>query len=442
MIVMKFGGSSVADREQIEKVQQIIASRKSKSPVVVSSAHKGVTNLLVDCAHEAAQGRSDPSPVINRQREILASLGCPDYLLDELFGELTDLLRGLALIKELTPRSLDYVQSFGERMSVRALADFFTRHGMAAKAFDAWELGFITDSNFGAARPVEGYERMMRSAFESQVDKDTVAIVTGFVGRNDRDEITTVGRNGSDLTATLIGAALHADEVEIWTDTNGVMTADPRLVESARNIPAMTFAEASELAYFGSRVLHPATLVPAIKKRIPVRVLNTNDPEHPGTVIQEQSQDGSGEITSIAHKGGQVVLTIHSERMFGQSGFLARVFEVLGRHEVVIDMISTSEVSVSMTTDSYDNLNAAIRELEDFGRCVLYSEKAILCVVGRNIANARGLGGRVLAALAKEGIDIEMISHGIDSINLSLLVHDSDVKRAVPILHDALFAAE
>ncbi|MCK6438597.1 MAG: aspartate kinase, partial [Planctomycetes bacterium] len=302
-------------------------------------------------------------------------------------------------------------------------------------------LGFITDSNFGAALPLPGYETAMRDAVNKLVPKDTVPIITGFVGKNEAGEITTVGRNGSDFTGTLVGAALGSDEIEIWTDTDGVMTADPRVIAGVRSIPEMTFAEAAELANYGSRVLHPSSIYPAVKRNIPVRVLNTNRPEHPGTVIVRDTSDGREALTSIAYDDKQAVVSITSTQMLGQVGFLAKVFDVIGRNGVDVDMIATSEVSVSMTTNgkNIDKLNGAIKELEQFGKVVVYTDKTILCVVGPNLSGTRGIGAKVLAALSGAGINIDMVSYGADSINFSMVIDDRDTPKAVATLHKALF---
>jgi len=294
------------------------------------------------------EGVAIPVRADARQQAVADSLGCPAGLLEPLYAEIRDLLRGISLVKELSPRSLDYISSFGERMSVRCIADFFSREGLAADAHDVWDLGFVTDSRFGRARPVPGWEEKARAAVAA-LPEDRVPVVTGFVGKNAAGEITTVGRNGSDLTCTLLAAALEADEAQIWTDTDGVMTADPSVVSGARNIPHMRFDEAAELAYFGSRVLHPSTLLPALDAKIPVRVLNTNRPAHPGTVIADLGPENPERVTSIAYKERQTVVKVASTRMFGESGFLARVFEVLARHEVIVDVVTTSEVSVSLT---------------------------------------------------------------------------------------------
>ncbi len=439
MLVMKFGGSSVANRSQIEKVLGIVRAAATRAPLVVSSAHKGVTDALVRAAREAAGGRFDPEPVLSRQRGVAEELGCPRDLLEPLFAELVDLLRGIHLVRELSPRSLDFVSSFGERWSVRALADFFSREGLAATARDVWDLGFVTDDQFGCARPVPGWERGAREAYAA-LPNGRVPIVTGFVGKNAAGEITTVGRNGSDLTATLLGAALGAEEVQIWSDTDGVMTADPSVVPGARSIAAMKFEEAAELAYFGSRVLHPGTLLPAMAARIPVRVLNTNRPDHPGTVIAESAQNPN-EVTSIAYKEGQHVLTISSLRMFGESGFLGRVFEVCARHGVVVDVVTTSEISVSITGDARAPIERAAAELAALGEVRVESGRSILVVVGQHLARRAGLGAEILGAIAAAGVNVELISHAFGAINLTLVVKDEDVGKTAAVLHRVLFEA-
>jgi len=439
VIVMKFGGSSVANREQIEKVLAIVRSYLDRQPIVVSSAHKGITDALIDAARASASGSDAGERVIARQSEIASSLGCDPELLAPFYTEIRDLLRGIRLVKELSPRSLDYISSFGERMSVRCIADFFARHGLPAKAFDSWELGFVTDSNFGRARPLPGLDTRMRAALEQKVPRGVVPIVTGFVGLDEAGEITTVGRNGSDLTASLVGAAVDAAEVQIWSDTDGVMTADPSVVTNARSIPQMRFDEAAELAYFGSRVLHPSTLLPAMQKSIPVRVMNTNRPDHPGTVIEGTPTPNPRTVTSIAYKERQAVLTLISTRMFEQVGFLAEFFSVIARHNIDADMIATSEVTVSVSSYNVRGFEAALPELEKLGKAEIHTGKTILSIVGQHMAKTRGLGGRILHAIAETGANVEMMGFGMGSINFTVVIDDADIEKAVPALHRVLF---
>ena len=440
MLVMKFGGSSVADARQIEKVCSIVRVRSPRVPVVVASAHKGITNALIAAGRAAAAGQADAgAAVVARQRAIARDAGAPDSMLAPFFQEIDDLLRGVRLVKELSPRSLDTISSYGERMSVRVIADFFSRHGLPARAYDVWDLGFVTDSTFGQARPMAGYEARMREAFAREVPQGVVPVVTGFVGKNEAGDITTVGRNGSDLTATLVAAALGAEEVEIWSDTDGVMTADPALVRTAQSIPTMSFDEAAELAYFGSRVLHPETLIPATGCGIPVRVLNTNRPDHPGTVIERVGGGRDAGVTSIAYKEGQSVLTVRSPRMFAHSGFLSRIFETAARHGVVVDMVATSEISVSLSAADQEPLRRVADELGALGECRLVTHKTILAVVGHPLPERAGIGAKVLGALARAGVNVEMISYGHESINFSIVLDDADVGKAVPALHGELF---
>ncbi|MCF6227165.1 MAG: aspartate kinase [Planctomycetes bacterium] len=440
MLVMKFGGSSLADVTQVQKAFQIVKSRAGRKPVVVCSAHKGVTDALIQAGKSAVKGEPDAHEIIEKERAILAGLGCADDLLDPFFREIEDLLRGISLVREASPRSMDYLQSFGERMSVRAVADYFSRNGLKAEAYDAWDLGFITGENFGCARPLTGFENRIKAEFEKHVGSDVIPIITGFVGKTGAGVITTVGRNGSDFTATCFAAALGADECEIWTDTDGVMTADPSVVKAAKSIQYMSFAEAGELAYYGGRVLHPSTLLPAVKKNIPVRVLNTNNPDAAGTVITEKGGDNGMPVTSIAYKESQSVITIESTQMLGQYGFLAKVFDVLGRERIDIDMITTSEISVSMTCPDASNLNGAVKGLEQYGRVNVSSDKTIVCIVGKNVRKMHGLGAKVFTALRDADVNVEMVSQGANKINLSLLIDDSDIGAAIPALHDALFA--
>lgn len=440
VLVMKFGGSSLADAEQLHKVAEVVASRREARPFVVCSAHKGVTDGLVNAAAAAARGDVSADAVIERQSAVASAVGLDPLTLEPFFEDLRSVLKGISLVREASPRVLDFVQSFGERMSVRTVAHALREAGLKAEAFDAFDLGFITDAEFGRARPVEDYESRVRSAVGERIASGTIPVVTGFVGQTADGEITTVGRNGSDFSATAFAAALDAAECQIWTDTDGVMTADPSLCPAARNIPKMSFAEASELAQYGGRVLHPSTLMPAIRKNIPVRVLNTNRPDHAGTVITRDGDSTSAEaITSVVYKPGQTAITIQSATMLGQPGFLAQVFDILGRDGVDIDMVSTSEVSVSLTTGSRSELARTLRRLESLGRVSTETGRALLCVVGRQIRSAPGIAARVFGALEQAGVNVEMISHGANAINLSMVIRDEAVPEAVRGLHGAFF---
>ena len=281
MIIMKFGGSSLGTAEAIQNIFGIVRGRVDRDPVLVVSAHAGVTDSLVEIARTAPGGDADTSTIEDLHHRLLDGLDLPVDLLDEQLGEMADLVRGMKLVSEASPRVRDLLLSFGERCSARVLAAYFNQQGLRAQAVDAFEVGLRTDGNFGRARPVADDGRIAENI--SKVEG--IPILTGFLGRDADGNITTLGRNGSDYSAALFGNALDAEEIQIWTDVDGVMTADPRLVEGAQPIPIMSFGEASELAYYGGKVLHPATILPAMEKSIPVRVLNTHSADKPGTVI-------------------------------------------------------------------------------------------------------------------------------------------------------------
>lgn len=439
MIVMKFGGTSVGEAERIRRVAGLVRARLDRRPVVVVSAHAGVTNRLDELANAALGKRVDIAPVREIHARILADLGLPADLVDDLLEELASLLTGVTLVKELTPRSRDYIHSFGERLSSRIVAAAFRAEGLSARALLAWDLGLVTDSSFGSAHPLkESFPRIRRS-LEKVSD---VPVVTGYVAKDRDGNITTLGRSGSDYTASIIGAAVGAEEIQIWTDVNGVMTADPRIAPAAASIPTLTFAEASELAYYGARVIHPSTMVPAVEKGIPIRVLNTGEPDHPGTVILGRAEEAGPPVRSIAHRRGLTLINVVSTRMLLQHGFVARLFEVFERHEVVVDMIATSEISVSITTDSKKDVSPCVRELSGFADVAIEKGKAIVCLVGDGIRTSPGTVATIFDTLRDAGVATRMISVGATRINVSFLVEEADVVPAVQALHRAFFETE
>jgi aspartate kinase len=265
-------------------------------------------------------------------------------------------------------------------------------------------------------------------------------VVTGFLGRTADGRTTTLGRGGSDYSAALVGAALDAEEIQIWTDTSGMLSADPRIVPEARPVPRLSFAEASELAYFGARVLHPKTLLPAMERKIPVRVLNTARPEDPGSLITSAGAPGEGtwRAKSIASKKGITAVNIASTRMLLAHGFLARVFEVFGRHHIVVDLVTTSEVTISVTVDDASRLGEAIAELEGIGEVEVRPGLAVVAVVGEGAPQQIGLPGHVFTLLGGVGVGVEMISQGASRVNLSFVVREQDADKAVRLLHRGL----
>lgn len=444
MIVMKFGGSSVSTAERVKGVVEIVKARRAKKPVVVVSALRGVTDDLITLANEALKGRGDVFDKIkSRHLELLGGLGLPANLLDAPLNELAVLTKGISLVKELTSRTLDYVLSFGERLSARAIAAHMTRSGLPAAAHDAFEVGMITDDSFGGANPLPEAEEELRRHLSKT---DPVPVVTGYIGRTKSGDITTLGRNGSDFTATIVGAALGAEEIQIWSDVDGVMTADPRIVPQARTLDVLSFEEASELAYYGGQVFHPSTIVPAMLKGIPVRALNTFKPDGAGTTILPTGTAGLPKVEiprlgvkSIAYRRNQHVINITTPRMLMGFGFLARIFDIFARHRIVVNMVATSEVSVSLTVDSPKRLDDAARDLREFANVDVEPDRAIICVVGEGLKTTPGVSGEIFGAMRDAGVNILMISQGASKINVAFVVKNDDAAKAVQALHRTFF---
>lgn len=440
MRVMKFGGTSVGDPTRIANLCDIVGRALPLRPVVVVSAASKVTDMLLTAARHAKEGRVDPKPIEERVTTLLGAFDLSTELVANEFAGLRAALDAIAARGEATLELVDAVASYGERISVRSTAAILRQRGLDAVACDAFDLGMVTDANFGGAEPLAESADLLRAGVTSLVDVGKVPVVTGFIGRTLDGRVTTLGRGGSDYSAAIVGAAVHADEIEIWTDVPGVMSADPRVAPDARTIPVLSFHEAAELAYFGAKVLHPKTIHPAVQRGIPVRVKNTFEPDHPGTVITAEGDRTARGARALAHKRGIRSVNIVSTRMLLAHGFLAKIFEVFARHRVVVDLVSTSEVSVSCTVDKDDGLDDAIRELRTYGEVTVNRDHTLVCVVAAGLLDDPKPCARVFAVLAEEGIPTQLLSMGASAINLSLLVPDAHGERAVRALHRALFA--
>lgn len=440
MIVLKFGGTSVGGAEPIRRVCGIIKDCLERRPVIISSAVGGVTNRLfetVDQAREGGDWSAEFDALGAVHRDILTELELDPELVQPLLEELGDLLRGIALIRECTPRMKDYFVSFGERLSVRILAAYLTKTGVPAKAFDAFEVGLLTDSRFGAARPVDDVDERISSALAGVKE---VPVITGYIGKDSDGNITTLGRGGSDYSAAIFGAALDAAEIQIWTDVDGVMTADPRLVKEARFLEKLSFAEAAELAYYGAKVIHPATMIPALRKSVPLRILNSYRPEFEGTVIVGDLEPHERRVKSIASKDHVWIINIVAAPMFLQYGFIERIADVFSRHEVMIDMIATSEVSVSMTVSPEARLDPVVEELSEFADVTVTKQMSQVSLVGEEISDRVGFAASVFQVIADQGLNVEMISFGATRNNLCFVVPQDRVGELVNALHKKIFA--
>lgn len=448
LIVMKFGGTSVGSADRIRGLVERVRERRSERPVVVVSALSGVTDTLIRGAREALARDPAAQSALGALRERHASVVALLFAegetrrrlsayVDSVLGELQALYTGVHFLGELTPRSLDAISGMGERLSFEIVAAALGESGIPAEAVDA-RLVLITDESFGRALPLmEETAARARERVRPLVDKGTVPVLPGFIGSTRQGIATTLGRGGSDWSASVLGAVLDADAIQIWTDVDGMLTVDPKLVPGARVIPEVSFAEAAELAYFGAKVLHPATIKPAVERGIPVVVLNSLNPAARGTRITAHAGAGTGEPRAIASKKGITVILISQPRMLMAYGFVARVFEVFDRHRTPVDLIATSEVSLSLTVDDPERLPAVEADLAALGEVQVLPRMAIVSLVGRGFLRRAGLAARVFQALRE--INVVMISFGASDVNLSFVVNEADADTAVRLLHAAFF---
>ncbi len=452
MIVMKFGGTSVESAEAIERVAKIVASRRQQSPVVVVSAMAKVTDQLLAMGHKAASGDCDSSLELLRslrQRHLDAAnelLGPKKSAklapkLERLFSGLENFLRGLAAVRELTHRGSDYLLSFGELLSSLIVADAFAVRGLNAVWVDSREC-LVTDSNHTRAIPqmAETRERS-RKKIGPLLSAKRVPVMGGFIAATDDGVPTTLGRGGSDYSAAIVGAALDADRIEIWTDVEGMMTTDPRLCPGAKTIKRISFNEAAELAYFGAKVLHPATLLPAIHQNIPVYVLNSRNLKSTGTQITARAPRSRDTFRAITAKTGISIVNVVASRGVMVHGFLRSVFEAMDRHAASVDIVAISEVSLSFTMESKRLPKVLLNDLEQIADVTCEDQQAIICLVGEDIHGKPGIAASVFNTVAEAAVNIRMISQGASEINISFVVKESDVPTAVRHLHEHFFPA-
>lgn len=450
MIVMKFGGTSVESAEAIERAAKIVASRRKRLPVVVVSAMAKVTDQLVSMGQKAASADCDAALELQRAmrerhfraaRELLGAKRAATLAprLEAHFTELENFLRGLAAVRELTPRGSDNLLSFGELLSSIIVADAFTLRGLNAAWVDSREC-LVTDSRFTCAVPQMAETREhCKKKLAPLLAKKRVPVLGGFIAATGEGIPTTLGRGGSDYSAAIFGAALDADKIEIWTDVEGMMTTDPRLCRGARTIKQISFNEAAELAYFGAKVLHPATLLPAIHKNIPVYVLNSRNLKSTGTEITAQAPPSRDTFRAITAKNGTSIVNVVASRGVGVHAFLRSVFEAMDRHSASVDLVAISEVSLSFTMESKRLPQALLSDLEQIAEVNCEQNQAIICLVGEDIHGKPGIAASVFNTVAEAGVNVRMISQGASEINISFVISEADVPKAVRHLHEHFF---
>ena len=442
---MKFGGSSVANADRFRHVAEIIKARLDRRPVVVLSAMGDTTDHLLDAGDAALKdGVVSLEKVEALHTKTIADLGLGEDAakqIQPLLLELRTLLTGISLIRELTGRTKDYLVSFGERLSVRIAAAYFSSVGIKAVAVDAWEAGFLSDSNYTKAELLPESWNLIPAKLLAPAEEGVLQLVTGFLAKNDTGNITTLGRGGSDLSATMIAAACGAEEVQVWKDVDGILTADPRLVKNAKPVEIVSYEIASELAYFGAQVLHPRAMQPCMKTGTPVLVKNSYNPEAAGTKIVSSICCKTRPTQAITSRRKITLVDIVSSHMLGQYGFLAEVFSWFDKHKLSVDMVATSEVSISLTLDTASDLSELESDLSKIANVEIKTGKAIVTIIG-DVRRSSRILAHSFSICEKLGVQVQMISQGASKVNISFIVEEDEADMVIKALHEDFFETE
>lgn len=454
---MKFGGTSVEGATAFKNVAAIVSDRRALRPVVVVSAMAGFTDALIESLRPAltlgaVEAAATLEKHFDRHLRVIDALLQTEAermrrfvdqsrveiteLLKTAAAELTDVQAGRAARKRRRFFA-DAIVSHGERLSAAMLAAVLLENGVDSQDVDARRC-VITDDEHACATPLMAETfRHTRGQLEPVIASGAVPVLGGFIGSTLSGQTTTLGRGGSDYTAALIGAALEANEIQIWTDVPGVLTADPRLVPKAHTVPHLSFEEAAELAYFGAKVLHPKTLHPAIERDIPVRICNSRAQESGSTLVVGETKKSPQTVKAIAHKTGVTTVQVTSTRMLGAYGFLRALFEVFEEHKTAVDVVTTSEVSVSLSLDDTRSLAEIVKKLERLGTVTSEEKRAIVCVVGEGLRSTPGIAARIFSTISD--INVSLISQGASRINLTFAVEETRVRETVARLHKEFF---
>lgn len=438
MIVMKFGGSSIANADRIRNVAKIVKSQAKRNPIVVVSGLGGVTDNLIDAANIAAEGNeanSKADAIVQRHYDAISELNLSPQIIINEVQDMTGLLRKISRIRKLKPEALDRMMSLGERMSVRIIAAYLSSIGMPAVGYDAYDIGMLTDSNFGNADVLsEAYSRIRNSL--KRISE--TPIITGFIAKDRKGNITTLGRGGSDYTACIIGSAIDAEEIQIWTNVDGIMTADPRIVSAAKNISKISYEEEAELEFLGANTLHPKGILPAIGKNINVRILNTLNPKHRGTLITRNIEVDK-RAASITHKENLSILKIHYPKLLSGKTPISKTLEIFERNNLKVDQVSSSRTGILLTINNKHNgnLKKALNESKRMGRIEVSNGMAKVSIVGKSIASIPGISSKILSSV--KGIPVEIASFGSSPNSQSFVVKEEDAGKAINLLHDTFF---
>jgi aspartate kinase len=443
MKVLKFGGTSVQNSKAINQVFDIIKNQSEKLVIVVS-AMSGITNLLVKAVdylqiNELENSLKTIDEIKIKHLELINDFNLNEdtlnFLNDKIY-QLVQLIKALDVLGEVSPKSQDMIFSLGEILSSKIITDYFIAKNLNVNHLDSREV-IITDNNFTEANVnFEKSNTKLQNIITNLFDSNDFIIMGGFIAATEQGWTTTLGRGGSDYSAAIIAGAIDADSLEIWTDVDGILTSDPRVIKNVKLLNIVSYEEAAELAYFGAKVLHPKTIFPAIDKNIPVKVLNTFNPDCKGTTIIS-NQANKNSLKAIAFRKGTNVINIISNRMLGAFGFLKKVFEIFHKYKTSVDIITTSEVSISLTIDDLDNIDNIKEDLSKFAKVEVQTNYAIIAAVGYGVKNQSGLASRFFNVL--NDINITMVSIGASEVNMSIVVKEEDVIKAVELLHSEFF---
>src|SRR5712692_4447305 len=444
---MKFGGTSVEDSAAFRNVTRIVKSASRQRMVVVVSAIGGFTNALLASVEKAIDGDARAATRsldqdFERHLAIAQQLLWEDVrahfesVIADAHGQIGELHKIVAAHPSTQAPLRDEIVAFGELLSSQLLAAVLRENGLATRYVDARRL-IKTDESYGGAVPLAETATATQAELVPLIEAGEIPVVGGFIASTAKGATTTLGRGGSDYSAAIVGAALGAREIQIWTDVSGVLTADPRVVPAARTIPVLSYQEAAELAYFGAKVLHPKTIQPAIDCRIPVRVCNSRAAAEPGTLIVAESEATPQTVKAIAHKNGITTVQVTSARMLGAYGFLRALFEVFDRHRTAVDVVTTSEVSVSLSIDDAAALPEVMADLRKLGTVEVEEKRTIISIIGEGLRNTPGIAARVFSVISD--INVSMISVGASSVNLTFMVDEARAEEAIKRLHRVCF---
>jgi len=458
---MKFGGTSVADAQCIHRVVDILEEhRKAGNELaVVVSAQRGVTDQLIEVASALPTAKDDSAIIpliqaLSKRHMTTLEGAAPDYVaeigatIENHLISLQNILFAIYNLRELTPRSRDYVISFGERLLTPILGAALRQRGIPAVVMDGCEAGILTTAQHGESTSLPESDDRIGNTLKPLLKKQ-IPVIMGFMGCTKEGILTTLGRSGSDYSASIIGAGIDADEIWIWTDVDGIMTCDPRVIKDARVMHTLSYLEVMELSYFGAKVMHPRSIEPAMRKNILVRVKNTFNPTHPGTVIVRNVQRDNRVVKALTYIDKVAAININGAQMIGRPGVAKAIFSILADHEVNVMMISqgSSEANISLIVDEA-HLVAAVSSLSNLTKQGIVREVTAnrdvcaVAVVGAGMAGAPGTSGRIFSALGKAGVNVMMISQGSSEANISFVVSQDDGPRAVRVLHDEFRLSE